>query len=118
MAAVLSLLQPQRQRMLEELKVLSQSMLEQAGAGDWEAVAAVRTGFEERLRKLCAEPLVAAEALPLMQGLKALQEQLFRLETLAQCRHAELRLHLQRMHRHRQAVQIYHAAQGGHGEGG
>jgi hypothetical protein len=115
---VLPLLQPERQRVLEELSALNQSMLGQAEAGDWEAVAAMRTGFEALLQKLCAEPLAPAEAFPLMQGLKSLQEQLLQLETLAQGHHAELRLHLQRMHRHRHVVQVYHAAQGGCGEGG
>ncbi|NCU00888.1 hypothetical protein [Candidatus Macondimonas diazotrophica] len=119
MGEVVSLLQPERQRTLDELDTLSQSMLASALAGDWDIVAAAQPEFETGLRRLCAGQSTAAEAFVLMQALRRLQERISHLEDLAHSQHAELSLHLRRMHRHQGAVRIYQTAAGsGHGHGG
>lgn len=117
MGEVVPLLQPDRQHTLDELETLSQSMLACALAGDWDIVAAAQPEFETGLRRLCAGQPTPAEALVLMQALRRLQERVSRLEGLAHSQHAELSLHLRRMHRHQGAVRIYQTA-AGHGHGG
>lgn len=114
MRVVVSLLQPERQRWLDELETLAQCMLDQAEAGDWEPVAAVQGEFEGRLRQLCAANPGEAEAFPLVQGLQRLHAMVMRLESLAHSRRAHLSVDLQRLRHHQGAIRVYRDAVGPH----
>ncbi|HMM45610.1 MAG TPA: flagellar protein FliT [Candidatus Macondimonas sp.] len=112
MGAIVSCLQPERQRMLDELDALSRSMLECARDGDWDGVTTTQPEFEIRLRRLCAGPIKAAEASPLIRGLLDLQQRICQLEDLARSRCTELSHSLQRLHRQHDGAHIYQAVSG------
>ncbi|HXF08717.1 MAG TPA: flagellar protein FliT [Candidatus Acidoferrales bacterium] len=112
MASIVSCLQPERQRMLDELDALSQSMLVCAQNGDWDGVTIAQPEFEIRLRRLCAGPIKAAEASSLTRGLLHLQQRICQLEDLTRSRCTELSHSLQRLHRQQDGAHIYQAVSG------
>jgi hypothetical protein len=117
MTTVVSCLQPERRRLLDDLDALSQSMLEGAQAGEWDAVIAAQSEFECVLRRLCVPAPKPAEVTPLTLGLLRLQERIEELEVLTRSRQAELSSYLQRAQRQQDCARLYGAVGGPIGAG-